>query len=282
MPSKYSLSVVMPNYNDAVSIAAAINAILNQSLPPTEVIVVDDGSTDDSAAIVETLMGSNRTVRLLRNDANKGITFSMKRGLENASGDFVYFASANDRILPGFFEKCVSLLIEYPHSGLCCSDFAIYYNLQTYFVRNLGWGTTPCYHSPKQLCKIIAKRGEYIPGAATIIRRSALLEAGGFVPELKGHGDWFAHLVIGFRRGICYVPEALAAWRAGIPGSARSTRLAGRLGGHGESSSRSDAKGGRVTGLPGTQEPGPRFSTMAAPNSEHLRSVAPDICRSRS
>ena len=115
-----TLSVITANYNHAHLIGEALDAILRQSLRPLELIVVDDGSTDNSVEVIERFARRDTTIRLVRNERNMGAQLTSNRGLQHASGAYMYFAAADDRILPGFFEKSIALLTQYPQAGLCC------------------------------------------------------------------------------------------------------------------------------------------------------------------
>jgi len=207
-----TLSVVIPNYNHAHYIEEALESILSQSFRPLEVIVVDDGSTDNSVTVIERFARQAPIVRLLQNEQNMGAVFSVSRALEHASGDCVCFQSADDKVLPGFFEKSMSLLARYPQAGLCCS-YPTALDDRTVIVHEnrLYWSDGPRYFSPDELAEVI--QGGYIAGHTSIVKRSALLEVGGLIPELRWHCDWFAVLVVGFRHGICYIPEPLATIR---------------------------------------------------------------------
>lgn len=206
------LSVLLPNYNHGHHVREALDAILTQSFGTIEVIVVDDASTDNSIDLIEQFVRRDPRVRLLCNVENRGAVFSLQRALEDATGDYVYFGASDDQVLPGFFEKSMRLLAQYPQAGLCCSDPA-YLDDATgvAYAHRRGWSDRPRYFSPDELALVI--KGEHIPGHASIVKRELLLEAGGFIPELKWHCDWFALHVIAFRYGICYIPEPLAAMR---------------------------------------------------------------------
>lgn len=73
------------------------------------------------------------------------------------------------------------------------------------------WSLTPRYFTPDELVGV--KSNGHIISQTCLIRRSALLEAGGFRPELRWHCDWFLNWVVAFRSGICHVPEPLAVMR---------------------------------------------------------------------
>ena len=87
-----TISVVIPNYNRAALIGETLDNVLAQSRPPDEVIVVDDGSTDDSAAVVERF---GERVTLIR-QANRGPGAARNRGLAAARGDLIQFMDSDD------------------------------------------------------------------------------------------------------------------------------------------------------------------------------------------
>lgn len=104
------VSVVMPAHNDAEHVAEAIESILAQDYPAREVIVVDDGSTDNTAGIVETYRSH---VRLLR-QPNSGSAVARNRGLEAARGEYVAFLDADDVWLPGKLTAQVEYMEQNP------------------------------------------------------------------------------------------------------------------------------------------------------------------------
>jgi glycosyltransferase involved in cell wall biosynthesis len=223
-----SLSVVMPNYNHGRFLGQSLKAIIDQSFPPREIIVVDDGSDDDSVEIVAKLARQWPNLRLLRNSTNHGVCYSLNRALAACGSDYVYCASADDLVLPGFFEKSMTLLAQHPHAGLCCAHCSIVDGISGRIDDNPSqWSRSPIYFSPREISTTID--GGIIPGHTAIIRRSALIKAGGAIGELKWHWDWFANLVIGFRQGVCFIPETVALLRV-LPNSysASGRRSAGQ------------------------------------------------------
>src|SRR5215831_11150836 len=85
------MSVVIPNYNHGHLIEDALFAISQQTLPPSEVVVVDDGSTDDSLARLQSSAARLPWLRIHTHGENRGVNAACNTGLELVSGDFVLF-----------------------------------------------------------------------------------------------------------------------------------------------------------------------------------------------
>jgi glycosyltransferase involved in cell wall biosynthesis len=105
---RFSYSVVIPCYNSRDTVGRAIESALFQTIPPLEIIVVDDGSTDDPAGVVS---GYSRPVRLIR-QANAGPGAARNRGVRETSGDWVAFLDADDTWLPEKTERQCGLMEE--------------------------------------------------------------------------------------------------------------------------------------------------------------------------
>lgn len=227
MSSAPTLSVVVANFNHGHMLSTALEAILSQSLPPTEVIVVDDASNDHSIDVIESFVRRDPTVRLLRNEMNRGANCAFMRGVRVATGEFVYCAAADDRVLPGFFEKSLRLLQEYPAAGLCCSDPVTFRDESGLQVRSTAGGDVARYFFPAEFVQFLRSTGFWLASNTAIHRRDAMLAAGGMRPELRWYSDWFEALVVAFRHGVAYIPEPLAALRLSNSSySARASRRA--------------------------------------------------------
>ncbi|MFD4840005.1 glycosyltransferase family 2 protein [Achromobacter sp. NPDC058515] len=104
------VSVIVTAYNCEALIQASLLSLLNQSLPPSEIIVVDDASTDRTAEKVRALSSSNRCISLITLPANVGTYKAKNVGLLRAGGDYVTFQDADDLSHPNRLETCAQEL----------------------------------------------------------------------------------------------------------------------------------------------------------------------------
>jgi glycosyltransferase involved in cell wall biosynthesis len=116
------VSVVIPTYNRAHLLPLAIGSVQSQTLGDTEIIVVDDGSTDDTEAIVTST--PDRRIRYVRSSTNQGSGAARNRGVEVAQGEYIAFLDSDDEWLPAKLEKQIRLMESVDRSvGICRTGF---------------------------------------------------------------------------------------------------------------------------------------------------------------
>lgn len=115
------ISVVIPLYNKSDFIIRCIDSILNQSYSAKEIIVVDDGSTDGGAKLVDE---HYKGKVILYSQANLGVSKARNRGVGLASSPYVAFLDADDFWEGDFLENIVALNSEYPNAGLYCTGYS--------------------------------------------------------------------------------------------------------------------------------------------------------------
>ncbi|HLH98927.1 MAG TPA: glycosyltransferase family 2 protein [Xanthobacteraceae bacterium] len=211
----FTLSVVLPNYNHARLIPRAVKALLSQTLPPDEVIVVDDNSTDDSRAVIADLAAASPRLRVLENQKNEGTVGALQRGLAAARGTYVYLAAADDFVLPDFFSLALTTLKQHPGADLFCAE-AILVDGAT--ERRLGVRppVRPIHHlgfvDAEQARRLLARSDNWILTGSSVFRREAIARAGGLDDSLGSFADGYLARKIALTNGFCYAPRAVATW----------------------------------------------------------------------
>jgi len=104
------ITVIVPNYNNEMTIVKTINSILDSTYPHLEVIIVDDCSTDDSVKLINENFGENPKVRLFQNKENKGTYFGRNKGLLFSKGYYITFVDGDDYIDSNKFEYEINVL----------------------------------------------------------------------------------------------------------------------------------------------------------------------------
>lgn len=126
---KNSISVIIPTFNRAAMLQRAIDSVLQQSLPPREIIVVDDGSTDASRELVTHIQQRNADtgggeacpqprIHYLY-QCNSGVSAARNRGIRHASGEWLAFLDSDDAWLPRKLETQAELIARHPGRRLC-------------------------------------------------------------------------------------------------------------------------------------------------------------------
>ena len=174
-----------------------------------ELIVIDDGSTDNSIEVIEAYAKQHSIIKLYRNEKNRGVSYTLNRGLHLAQGDYVTFPGADDEVMPGLFEKQMGLFAQFPQAAMC-GTIVEFRNMETGQTYHQGTkiSDVPRYFSPEEVIQLSREDKLILFTSTMTLRREAMIEAG-YLPELKWHADWFAYFIPAFRYGFCFIPEVL-------------------------------------------------------------------------
>lgn len=202
------LTVVIPTYNRSSTLPATLYSLLNQSRPADEILVVDDGSTDDSANVAE---GFGPLVRVIR-QVNQGPSAARNRGLFEAKGKWVHFFDSDDLALPNLHAQQLATL-EASHADLAYSPWLpCSISAQTIIPNNhimqhdgLPFG---------DLVRALLTNWSILP-ICSLVRTSLARQVGGFLCELRGVEDqlFFLRLLLAGAK-IVHTPDTLVVYRA--------------------------------------------------------------------
>ena len=201
------VSVIIPVYNGAATVAEAIDSALAQTYTALEVIVVNDGSTDTTADVLSGYTGRVRVV----NRSNGGIAAARNSGAAAATGEYLAFLDCDDTWLPTMVERAVAALDADPTCVLAYCNCAVV-DSDGHDLRSALIGAD-VGHAPS-LDEMLARLWPIMP-SAVVIRRATFDACGGFAEEFKSYG--FEDVIFWLRareRGhFYYVPEELVKWR---------------------------------------------------------------------
>lgn len=108
------ISVIMSTYNRAATMDTAIESVLNQTEKDFEFIIIDDGSTDNTSDIIQEYAKKDSRIKFLRNEENKGLIYSLNRGLDVAKGEFIARMDDDDAMIPWRLERQLLSMELYP------------------------------------------------------------------------------------------------------------------------------------------------------------------------
>ncbi|HEV2172887.1 MAG TPA: glycosyltransferase family A protein [Nitrospira sp.] len=215
MPPYPSISVLIANYNHGRYLGDALERLFAQSVAPSQVIVVDDASTDAIVALVRASMAQWPQVRLLINSKNLGMIPAARRGLGCATGDYLFWPGADDYSLPGLLEETLSIATKHPGAGLVFWDASTVDERTGHINDNpVFLSSSPVYFSPADFCELL-RRGRLpcLGGANAVYRRAAYDNVGGLFEESAFFVDGFASISVALRYGACYLPRTLTRAR---------------------------------------------------------------------
>lgn len=166
------VSVVIPCYKQAHFLGEAIESVLAQTYPAQEIIVVDDGSPDETKE-VSIRYPSIKYVR----QTNQGLSAARNTGYRNSRGMYLVFLDADDRLLPHHLSTCIKAFQRRPDAAFVCGDYRFLGDDQAAHRHD-------CRPQPDLYGTLL--RSNFIgPPHTVMFRRDAIVQSGGFIPGMK-------------------------------------------------------------------------------------------------
>jgi len=197
------VSVVIPCYNQARFLGEAIESVLGQSHAHLEVLVIDDGSTDNTAEVASRYPG----VRCLKREQNRGLAAARNEGIRRSVGDYLVFLDADDRLLPEALEAGLRKLEAHP----ACAFVSGYHRLITFDGAPFPDFRPPLVENDHYEALL---RGNYIAMHATVMYRRAVFDSVGvFDTSLEACEDYDLYLRVAREYPVYNYGEVVAEYR---------------------------------------------------------------------
>jgi glycosyltransferase involved in cell wall biosynthesis len=202
------ISVVIPVYNGQAHIAKTLDSVLRQTCKPSEIIVVNDGSTDDT---LDVLLAYASEVTIITTP-NRGVSRARNTGVKAATSELIAFLDADDEWRSNKLEKQADFLAAHPEAGICCCDYTFTDDgapESTYFayLERIKAGNVHAWASDP-LSGLI--RVNFVGTASTVlIRRSLLRVCGGFDAKYKQAEDYDLWIRCALHGPFAIMPDTL-------------------------------------------------------------------------
>ncbi|MEZ0186518.1 MAG: glycosyltransferase family 2 protein [Candidatus Reddybacter sp.] len=224
------ISAVVPTYNNAEYIEGAINSILAQTHPVDEIIIIDDGSSDDTEALVDNIIKKSNNIIYIKQD-NQGPSSARNRGITAANGDWLAFLDADDLWTPDKIALQIEALQREPslkliaadmneidrHGKLIAESVLAKHQLLDKFQSLDGKAV------PNALTALLTKN--FIPTGTVLVEHASLAAAGGFNTNIRFGEDLELWAKIAADNAISCLPQVMMCRRQHGNNATQSTAL---------------------------------------------------------
>jgi glycosyltransferase involved in cell wall biosynthesis len=197
------VSVIIPAFNSARYVTAAVDSVLGQTYQDLELLVVDDGSTDDTGAA---LCRYGASIRVIRQE-NSGVAVARNRGIAESRGRYIAFLDADDTWSANKLVRQIEEVKRHPGCRFCYSAFTVVdADLRPLAVRRRIWDG-PALEG-------LLLRGNIVGSICTVLCERSLFEGkNGFDPQLSQCADWDMWVRLATQTEFVYVDEPLVTYR---------------------------------------------------------------------
>lgn len=201
-----TVSVIIPTYNRAHLVGRAIESVLNQTYKDFEIIVVDDGSTDNTEEVIKQFQKQDKRIKYLLHEKNRGGSAARNTGIKAVEGEYITFLDSDDEWLPEKLEKQIIMFqsLEDKIGFVYVGSFIEEQNTGRKMIAKRPFLKKPAHAYKRMLAK-------NLPGTCStiMVRSDIFTEVGGFDEQLTSQQDWDFSLRVARDYQIVCVPEYL-------------------------------------------------------------------------
>ena len=215
------ISIIVPNYNHAAYLPERLQSILDQTYTHTELIILDDASTDDSVQIIKTCLAGHPH-KLMINNTNSGSTFAQwDRGIQESTGQYIWIAESDDVAAPTFLESMLAKLEQESVAMAYCQSMAINEQSEitaclkgwTDFISHQLWSRDFCMAGTYFAIHFMALKNVIPNASAVVFKKSLYVSPYQLKPDHKLGGDMLLWVCMMHERSIAYVASPLNHYR---------------------------------------------------------------------
>jgi len=198
------VTVLMPVYNGEKHLVKSIASVLSQTFNNFEFLIINDGSTDNTAALIHKYQ--DHRIRLISNESNRGITYSLNSGLETAQGDYVARIDSNDLASPDRLKIQMAFLRHNPEIALLGSSYSVIDDLDA-VIKTVRSQT----HSAEIKWRLLFQNS--IPHSSVIFKKGVARSLGSYDEQFRYAQDYDLWLRIAERYQVASIDEPLLYYR---------------------------------------------------------------------
>ena len=208
------LSIIIPCYNYARYLKESVDSIIQQDYRNYELIIVDDGSSDDTWEVMQEYSRRFPHVRIFQHAVNQGIFKASQTGWNEARGQYLHFFGSDDLYHPTCLSQIMHMFHNNQHLGLVCTDLGYFDSAGEIPTKKALEGCTkPRVFSRLEMILLFKTTNFWIPGLTCFVKQETLKKHGFLDPNLENISDWFCFHKIALFEGVGYIPEKLISMR---------------------------------------------------------------------
>lgn len=212
------ISIITASYNYENYIKETIESVINQTYTNWEMIIVDDGSKDNSVEVIKSYCEKDSRIKLYQHEGgiNKGLAETVKLGISKAQSEWIAFLESDDSIVPDYLEKKIKVINEHPEVKFIFNDvnlFGIEERIKFYdlYFKNAKKILSENPY-PKNLSRYF-REINIVPTFSTVTLKKELLQGIDFNSPIKAFLDYHLWIQIVQKTPLYYINEKLTNWR---------------------------------------------------------------------
>lgn len=205
------ISVIIPLYNKAHTIVNTLNTVFNQTYQDFEIVIVNDGSTDNGVEIIGQHFNDQR-LKIIH-QKNAGVSAARNRGIDESHGKYIAFLDGDDEWHPEYLSTMYELIMEYPHAGLfLCAGLVHNAN------GSIGYRIASKYEGKKCIINLFENPEVFLHTSGTIVNKMLFNKTHRFIVGMKQFEDKLAIQATALLTQTVYCGIPLTKYNGGISG----------------------------------------------------------------